>query len=123
MKKDIRNKKDIEKLVDTFFEKVKTDVVIGYLFNDVAQVNWDNLLPKMYDFWENILFHNGNYDGNPMYIHQELHRKSALKQQHFNHWLVLFTTTIDDLFSGTKAEEIKERAANIANALMIKTLT
>ena len=39
MKTDIRNRKDIEKLVNTFYDKVKTDEVIGYLFNDVAQVN------------------------------------------------------------------------------------
>ena len=56
MKTDIRNRKDIEKLVNTFYDKVKTDDVIGYLFNDVAKVNWENHLPKMYNFWENILF-------------------------------------------------------------------
>lgn len=122
MKKDIKNRKDIEKLVDAFYEKVKTDTVIGYLFNDVAQVNWNNHLPKMYDFWENILFHNGNYNGNPMVVHQELHKKSTMTQQHFQHWITLFKTTVDELFSGAKAEEIKDRAFNIANALMEKTL-
>ena len=39
MKTDIRNRKDIEKLVNTFYDKVKTDEVIGYLFNDVAQLS------------------------------------------------------------------------------------
>ena len=41
MKTDIRNRKDIEKLVNAFYEKVKTDEVIGYLFTDVAKVNWE----------------------------------------------------------------------------------
>ncbi|ESU19606.1 hypothetical protein FCR2A7T_17630 [Flavobacterium cauense R2A-7] len=76
----------------------------------------------MYDFWENILFYNGNYNGNPMTVHKELHQKSAMTQQHFQHWILLFKTTVDELFSGNKAEEIKERAFNIANALMAKTL-
>ena len=122
MKKDLKNRKDIEKLVDAFYEKVKTDKIIGYLFIEVAHVNWSNHLPKMYDFWENILFYNGNYNGNPMVVHKELHRKSAMTQQHFQHWILLFKTTVDELFSGNKAEEIKERASNIANALMAKTL-
>ena len=40
MKTDIRNRKDIEKLVNAFYDKVKKDDTIGYLFNDVAKVNW-----------------------------------------------------------------------------------
>ncbi|WP_035676964.1 group III truncated hemoglobin [Flavobacterium limnosediminis] len=122
MKKDIKNRKDIEKLVDAFYEKVKTDTEIGYLFNDVAQVNWDDHLPKMYDFWENILFCNGNYNGNPMVVHKELHQKSTMTQHHFHHWTTLFKATVDELFAGKKSEEIKERAFNIAYALMAKTL-
>lgn len=122
MKKDLKSRKDIEKLVDAFYEKVKTDAVIGFFFNDVAQVNWNQHLPKMYDFWENILFYNGNYSGNPMTVHKELHQKSVMTQQHFQHWILLFKTTVDEQFSGTKADEIKERAVNIANALMAKTL-
>jgi len=60
MKKDIKNRKDIEKLVNAFYEKVKTDTVIGFLFNDVANINWYSHLPKLFDFWENILFYKGN---------------------------------------------------------------
>ena len=79
MKTDIRNRKDIEILVNTFYDRVKTDDVIGYLFNDVAKVNWERHLPKMYDFWENILFYSGNYSGSPMVVHKELHQKSPMK--------------------------------------------
>ena len=66
MKTDIRNRKDIEKLINAFYDKVKVDEVIGYFFNDVAKVNWEIHLPKMYDFWENILFYTANFEGNPM---------------------------------------------------------
>ena len=122
MKTDIRNRKDIEKLVNTFYDKIKTDVVIGYLFNDVAKVNWEKHLPKMYDFWENILFYTANYEGNPMEKHKELHQKSPLNSSHFNHWNMLFTKTVDELFEGKKADEIKNRALNISAAMMYKTL-
>ena len=123
MKTDIRNRKDIEKLVDTFYDKVKTDEVIGYLFVDVAKVNWDEHLPKLYNFWENILFFTANYEGNPMAKHKELHRKSPMTKAHFDHWVKLFTETVDNLFEGPKAEEIKNRAMNIATTMMYKTLS
>ena len=123
MKTDIRNRKDIEKLVNAFYDKVKDDATIGYLFNDVAHVNWDEHLPKMYAFWENILFFTGNYEGNPMARHKELHRKSTMSKVHFQQWNALFIGTVDALFEGKKAEEIKNRALNISDMMMYKTLS
>ena len=122
MKTDIRNRKDIEKLVNAFYTKVKTDDVIGYFFTDVAHVNWEEHLPKMYDFWENILFCTGNYNGNPMMRHKELHEKSSMTKEHFKHWTNLFTSTVDKFFEGLKAEEIKSRAINISEVMMYKTI-
>ncbi len=123
MKTDIRNRKDIEKLVNAFYDKVKKDDTIGYLFNDIAKVNWELHLLKMYDFWENILFYSGNYSGSPMLVHKELHQKSTMNQNHFQHWNDLFSQTVDSLFEGIKANEIKERASNIAQVIMYKTLS
>lgn len=122
MKTDITDRKDIEILVDAFYDKIKTDDVIGYLFTDVAQVNWQLHLPKMYDFWENILFQTGNYNGNPMLRHKELHEKSTMESSHFKHWNFLFNKTVDELFEGVKADEIKLRATNIAQVMRFKTI-
>lgn len=122
MKTDIKNRNDIEKLVNAFYDKIKTDAKIGYFFTAVAKVNWESHLPKMYDFWENILFSNGNYTGNPMVKHKELHQKSEMKEAHFQHWNALFNETVDALFIGEKAMEIKQRAMNISALLMYKTI-
>ena len=120
MKTDINSRSDVEKLVNAFYDKVRTDSKIGYLFTDVAQVNWQKHLPIMYDFWENILFHTGNFDGNPMQKHRQLHQKSALSEDHFDHWTKLWQQTVNYYFEGPHAEEIKIRASNIAKALMYK---
>ncbi|CAM3873875.1 group III truncated hemoglobin [Flavobacterium sinopsychrotolerans] len=122
MKTDIKNRNDIEKLINAFYGKIKTDTKIGYFFTDVAKVNWEEHLPKMYDFWENIMFSKGNYTGNPMSKHKELHQKSEMKEAHFQHWNALFNETVDELFTGEKAEEIKQRAMNISGVLMYKTI-
>ena len=50
MKKDIANRTDIELLVNKFYDKVTADTTIGYIFTDVAKVNWELHLPRMYDF-------------------------------------------------------------------------
>ena len=120
MKTDIKNRADIEKLVTVFYAKVKEDKAIGYFFNDVAKVNWENHLPKMCDFFENILLSSGNYEGNPMDAHEKLHQKNEVRGEHFQHWIVLFDATVDEFFVGAKAEEIKQRATNIAAAMMHK---
>jgi len=122
MRKDIQNREDIIKLVNTFYDIVKTDEIIGYIFTDVAHTNWELHLPRMYDFWENILFSTGNFDGNPMMTHKSLNQKSPIGFTHFNRWNTIFNQTVDQLFIGEKAEEIKNRAMNISKAMMDKAL-
>lgn len=64
--RDIENREDIILLVNTFYDDVKADKTIGDIFNKVVAVNWDEHLPKMYDFWEGILLGGGAFKGNPM---------------------------------------------------------
>lgn len=122
MKSDINNRADIEILVNAFYDKVKTDTVIGYFFTDVAAVNWDKHLPVMYNFWENIVFNTGTYGGNPMEKHIKLNKLSKLKMEHFQRWTNLFNSTVDSLYEGTNAELIKQRALSISTVMQIKIL-
>ena len=122
MKGDITNRKDIEQLINAFYDKVKKDAVIGFIFNDVAKVNWEVHLPVMYDFWENILFFTGGYNGNPIIVHQHLNKHITLTKEHFERWLKLFTQTVDELFDGAKATLTKQRAISIAAVIKIKIL-
>lgn len=114
MKYDITLRSDIERLIDAFYEKVKADPVIGYIFNDIARVDWPRHLPIMYDFWEFLLLNGKNYTGNPIQKHFDLHEKHPLRAEHFDRWLVLFQATVDELFAGPVADDAKGRAAAIA---------
>ena len=120
MKKDIQNRSDIEILVKAFYEKVKTDSLIGPIFNEVIQVNWENHLPVMFDFWENTLFYTGSYTGNPMKLHQHLNGIFPLTSEHFKQWNILFISTVDELFEGDKALLAKQRATSISTVMQIK---
>ncbi len=118
-KKDIVNREDIELLVNAFYEKVRADDLIGYIFNDIARVNWEQHLPVMYRFWENILFYTGSYQGNPMTVHQHLHRVVPLEKTHFDRWYQLFSATVDEHFEGPNAVLAKQRALSIATVMQI----
>lgn len=120
MLKDIKDRSDIQSLVDTFYARVRKDDVIAYLFNDIAQVDWPHHLPRMYDFWENVVFQTGSFAGNPMVAHLQLHQKSPLTPVHFERWLKLFVETTDELFEGGNAALIKERAGTIAAIIQSK---
>lgn len=119
MKKDIENRADIQLLVDTFYEKVKADDIIGFIFNDIAHVNWEKHLPVMYNFWENVLFYTGAYQGNPMSVHQHIHRVIPLTRDHFDRWYALFSETVDSLFEGSTAMLAKQRALSISTVMQI----
>ncbi len=38
---DIATEGDIKRLVDCFYQKVKTDELLSPIFNDLAQVDWE----------------------------------------------------------------------------------
>jgi hemoglobin len=72
MKYDIQNRADIELLVNTFYEKVRENKVLGYIFENVVQIDWENHLPRMYSFWASLLLSEHSFSGNPMQKHIEL---------------------------------------------------
>ena len=120
MKNDITNKSDIKLLVDTFYDKVKANSTIGNIFNDIAKVDWQYHLPKMYSFWASLLLDEHSFSGNPMLKHIELSKLTPMTEIQFSEWLLLFTQTTDELFEGKKADEAKTRAANIARLMLHK---
>ena len=113
MKHDIDSRKHIITLVDRFYDKVKSDPLLGPVFN---HVDWPHHLPIMYDFWSSMLLGDQTYRGNPLQRHLNL----AIERDHFNQWLVLFTDTVNEHFEGEKSEEIKMRAQAIAGIFQHK---
>ncbi|MDZ7721123.1 MAG: group III truncated hemoglobin [Balneolaceae bacterium] len=114
--KDIRNDQDIKLLVHTFYGKVEDDERLGYIFNDVAEVDWDEHLPKMVDFWSNLLFQTRRYKGKPFRQHLPL----PIEKQDFSRWFGLFESTVDELFEGERANHAKEMAARIASSFSLR---
>lgn len=110
---DITARKDLVVLVNAFYDKVKSDALLGPVF---SHVDWPRHLPVMYDFWCTLLLADGSYKGNPMQAHLHL----PIERAHFTQWLNLFQETVDENFAGEKADEIKMRAQAIAGVLQHK---
>ena len=118
--KKLETRADIELLVNRFYEKVADDEKIGFFFNDVAKVSWQKHLPKMYSFWETLLFGQIFYKGNPMAMHFPINEKVAIEKHHFEHWIKLWTETVEENFTGEMAETAIYKATNIANLMSHK---
>lgn len=116
MKKDIKEYKDIQIMVDDFYGKVQNDELLRDIFNNVILDRWPEHLEKMYRFWETVLLNNHTYHGSPFMPHAKL----PIEKKHFERWLTLFHHTIDDHFSGLKADEAKTRAEKMAQMFQYK---
>lgn len=107
---DIINIDDVKLLVNTFYDKVRSDALLAKIFNDRIQDNWDLHLEKMYRFWQTVLLSEHTYSGSPFSPHAKL----PIEQIHFEKWLALFYVTVNELFEGEKAQEAKWRAEKMA---------
>jgi len=118
--KDITTTADVELLINTFYDKVKNDDTIGYIFNEVIGSDWSHHLPVMYKFWNMVLLTIPGYEGYPTYKHLEVNKQVPLKKEHFDRWLLLWYDTIDHLFKGEIADQAKTKAELMANLIHIK---
>ena len=109
-----------EKFIVDFYQKVRADETIGFIFNDVVQMNWEKHIPLIVDFWETILLDNPVYKKNAMEVHFDLNKKIPLQKEHFSTWLLLFGAAIDELFEGKIADLAKTRAKSIADVMLFK---
>ena len=70
----------------------------------------------MVDFWSNILFRTGRYQGKPFRQHVPL----PIQKKDFDIWYGLWVETVDELFDGERADYAKEIAAKVASSFLIR---
>lgn len=119
-KNDITKRIDIETVIRDFYTRALQDQQIGFFFTEVINLDIEKHLPHICDFWDQNLFHSGTYKNNVLKIHQNLNHKVALEKIHFEQWLKLFNTSVDDRFKGLNADKMKTNALSIATVLQIR---
>ena len=119
-KGDIENRDDIVELLWAFYKRAFQDELIGRFFTEVVPLDLPTHVPVIADFWEAVVFNKQGYRKNVMEVHRHIHQLSAIKKEHLERWVQLFTGTIDELFAGTRAVLMKQRAQSIATLMDIK---
>ncbi len=113
---DIETREDCERLVRAFYGRALTDPIIGFIFVEVAHLDLEAHIPKLASFWETILLGAQSYGGGAFSPHAVIHAKAPLRRGHFERWLWLWEMTVDELFSGPRAELAKTHATRVAAA-------
>lgn len=102
----------IERLVHTFYARVRSDAWLGPIF-EARITDWSAHLSRMCAFWSSVVLRTGRFTGQPMRLHLPL----PVDARHFDRWLVLFEQTAREVCSPEAAEVFLERARRIAESL------
>lgn len=102
----------IERLVHGFYARVRTDPLLGPVF-DARVKNWDEHLARMCAFWSSVVLFSGRYHGQPMAKHLPL----PVETQHFERWLAIFDETARDICPPAATDCFIDRAHRIAASL------
>jgi hemoglobin len=113
----------IKTLVTHFYQQVQKDEVLGAVFNDVAQVDWEKHIPLLCQFWNSVMLKTNEYHGNAYQKHVLLKELTAIKEEHFMRWLNLFKQEAEKHLPQDAAAEIMQRASLIAESLKFGMLT
>jgi len=120
MKRDLETREDIEQVLQAFYQQATQDILIGHFFTEVIKLDIQQHIPVIANFWEAILFGSRTYSKNVMEVHQHIHQLSAIRKEHLDRWVYLFTQTVDHFYEGEKANLMKQRGASIATLMDIK---
>lgn len=102
----------IERLVHTFYARIREDALLGPIFESRID-DWGPHLQRMCEFWSSVILSSGVYHGQPMRAHLPL----PVDAEHFDRWLEIFGATARDLFEPRVAELFIDRARRIAQSL------
>ena len=113
---DLKDRDDIERLVVAFYRYAAMDELLGPVFA-AAHVDWPSHIDTLTDFWAWQLLGLRGYEGNPLRAHEPVHAHTPFADAHYNRWLDLFVSTIDEQSVGPIAETAKGRAKKMAAAM------
>jgi hemoglobin len=110
---DLDSVAEIGEMVRRFYGDVAQDELLGPMFEEVAQVDWAEHIPKLTAFWSRALLGLPGYSGNPFKAHADVHAARPFTARHFERWLSLFYETLEG-WDGPNVERARELAGNVA---------
>ena len=107
---------DLKRVVDAFYARVRTDALLGPIFNGAIH-DWPGHLETLQAFWSSVMLTSGRYKGQPMVAHAR--HATQLTPATFERWLALWRETTEALLPAQPAAALQDKAARIAESLML----
>lgn len=114
---DLDTRTEIHNLVVDFYRDIVNDEELGYIFVDVAEVDWNLHIPKLIDYWCRVLLGQPGYDGYILAAHQYVHSIEAIPAPIFDRWFLMWVDSVDRGWQGPLAEKAKSHAAKTMKML------
>ena len=106
----------IDKVVETFYVKIRQDAQLGPIFNARIDDRWPEHLAKMKDFWSSLMLTTGRYKGRPMQVHMQM---SEVTPEDLRRWLELFRTNVREVCTQDIADLFISRAEKVATSFQL----
>jgi hemoglobin len=107
---DLSTPAQVHDLVTIFYREIVFDDLLAPVFDEVAEVDWAEHIPRLIDYWCWILFGGEPYGGAVTRTHRHLHALQAITPAHCDRWYALWTTCIDERWAGPCADHAKRHA-------------
>ncbi len=105
--------REIALLVDTFYDVVRRDPILGPVF-EKRVADWDRHLATMRDFWSAAACRTGRYSGRPINVHRRI---PEIEAEHFPRWVSLWQQTVDDVVQSEIRHALKDFARRMATSM------
>jgi len=107
---------DLDRVVEAFYARVRTDDLLGPVFNGAIH-DWPGHMVTLKAFWSSVMLTSGRYKGQPMVAHAR--HATDITPATFERWLGLWRATTDELLPAESAAALQEKAGRIAESLAL----
>jgi hemoglobin len=107
----------IRKLMFAFYDKIRSDAVLGSIFTNAIGTNWDAHIERIISFWLTATRLRPGYEGK-RFMPAHLRHKS-IRSEHLPVWLALFRETASEHCSPLQLAALVDIAERMAENIAI----
>jgi hemoglobin len=116
MKHEDISEESLRHLVELFYERVRSDPLIGPVFENAID-DWPEHLDTLAAFWSSVMLTSGRYKGRPLPAH--LKHSHEIDSRSFARWLAIWNDATNHVFAPASAAALQQKAARIAQSLSL----
>lgn len=114
---DLVTRAAVHDLVVGFYREIVNDDLLGPVFDDVAEVDWAEHIPKLIDYWSRLLVDEPGRQQPIVAAHRRLHQSEPLQAVHCDRWWQLWCESVDGHWSGPAADRAKNHAESMMRGM------